>query len=178
MFCNLKLTSYDNTTGNILDLYNNFIKRAKPVLETFQSEEECEDLTRFKRRKLSVPDQLIRSNQLETDSAFCDTTKMYEPLSKTIFASNVPNNNRGLLFNRFVSTSSLASPYMSRSIGNSSSGLNRTPRTNRVRGSYKNVDVEVSNICNTQAGENIFKRRLIKTMMTNCVQNTQGIKTN
>ena len=158
MFCNLKIKENNKTRPtDILEYYNNiFVTKIDHLLTSIRDKDIPEDFNRFKRRKLSVPDN-ISHYQFESDSAFSKSTILYEPLKKTIFseAGMTPFANR--LNNKFISNSAVVSP-MIRKNSMSATGLSRTPRTNRVLNCYLEVDKVLTPQSNST---NPFKGRVL-----------------
>jgi hypothetical protein len=126
LFSNIKINS---TYINILDYYNNiFIKKLETLINVNFEEEEIDEYIKNRKRKLSVPDNIIRKFQHKNESAFDANHKIYEPLSKTIF-HNVTNFNNNLIRNCY----SKQSPLLTRSYASPLVNLTHTPRTNKVR---------------------------------------------
>jgi hypothetical protein len=174
MFCNLKIRENIKTRpSDILEYYNNiFVVEIDHLLSHIREKEVQEEFNRFKRRKLSVPDN-ISHYHFENESAFSKSTILYEPLKKTIFneAGLTPFANR--LNNKFISNSAVVSP-MIRTTSMSATGLSRTPRTNRVLNCYLEVDNGMTPQSNSI---NPFQKRVLdmlssskvpKSSLSNC----------
>jgi hypothetical protein len=173
MFYNIKLDG-DNKKGNILAFYNIFVINIESILETIKQEDDYpEDLYIVKRRKLSVPDNLLKNIPLEGDSAYNENTKMYESFEKTIFNHSSAHNK----VTPFSHKSCMVSPMLSRSVTSSATNLQRTPRTNRVRDFFKEIDHEkliqnddiTLNMSNKDT--NVFRDRLISRLNSNNLSN-------
>ena len=134
MFYNIKLATNSNISYDILQFYELFFaNKVEDIVIKITNDNE-EEKPRMKLRKLSVPDAEIRKIQFNNDSAFGDSSHIYDPFKKSLFGNNKNNLNLIMLDNgSFIHLKGPMSTSVSPMINMTSPGINRTPRTNRVR---------------------------------------------
>lgn len=160
MFTNIKLSN--NKKGRIIDFYNEFSVTAEKILLNLDQEQQ----KKFKKRKLSLPDNILMFNSLESDSAFNENLRMYEAFTKSLFS----NHNKSINKNQFKigSLSAMTSPLLIRSVNASASGMHYTPRTNRVKNYFAEFEKMQPIVINMDDASfkdrNEFRNKLLEKM--------------